>query len=361
MTDGALDLSGDAASRRGRLASAFVLLLGGVLYPTWQPLHRLLDPGAVDPLGERLAVAGICLGFLLVAAHPRLRDRLPRLSEIAVYVGVGHFFSLVLRNHLAESYAMSTLVVLPAVTLAFTSLRALLAFSGYAVILAGLVAWLAEAHVAERGIYFLGVVCVQGMMTALTWRNLALTEAASRRVHLARDFLGAVLDAIPDPVFVIDRARRPLLLNRAMAAAGFDPVALVPGAEGEVGTDGAAERERAVTGKGGEGRVVLLKLAPHVLGDGLDGHIGIARDITERKALEHSLEIKVRELEEARQHVRQLEGLLPICMLCGRIREGKEWQKLETYVEKHSRAVFSHGLCDSCVHTHDAMMEGGVG
>jgi sigma-B regulation protein RsbU (phosphoserine phosphatase) len=54
-----------------------------------------------------------------------------------------------------------------------------------------------------------------------------------------------------------------------------------------------------------------------------------------------------------RQHVQQLEGLLPICAYCKRIRDGAErWQPIEQYVEKRSDALFSHGICPDCYEKH---------
>ena len=50
-----------------------------------------------------------------------------------------------------------------------------------------------------------------------------------------------------------------------------------------------------------------------------------------------------------RQHVQQLEGLLPICAYCKRIRDAAEnWESIERYVEDRSKAQFSHGYCPDC-------------
>jgi len=49
------------------------------------------------------------------------------------------------------------------------------------------------------------------------------------------------------------------------------------------------------------------------------------------------------------KHVNQLEGLLPICCSCKRIRDGKDqWQRVESYIEIHSEARFTHGFCPEC-------------
>jgi phosphoserine phosphatase RsbU/P len=49
------------------------------------------------------------------------------------------------------------------------------------------------------------------------------------------------------------------------------------------------------------------------------------------------------------RHVSQLEGLLPICCSCKRIRDEKDhWQCVEKYIEIHSEARFTHGYCPEC-------------
>jgi CheY-like chemotaxis protein len=69
--------------------------------------------------------------------------------------------------------------------------------------------------------------------------------------------------------------------------------------------------------------------------------------------LQQQLAEEVARLEAAMAEVRQLRGLIPICMHCHRIRtEGEHWQKLEAYIEEHSDASFSHSLCDDCLRVH---------
>jgi len=69
--------------------------------------------------------------------------------------------------------------------------------------------------------------------------------------------------------------------------------------------------------------------------------------------LQTALSTKVAELQEAMSHVKQLQGLIPICMHCKKIRDdGATWHRLETYIQKHSEAVFTHSLCESCLEEH---------
>jgi hypothetical protein len=52
------------------------------------------------------------------------------------------------------------------------------------------------------------------------------------------------------------------------------------------------------------------------------------------------------------QHIKYLEGFLPVCSFCKRIRLGEDWIPIEDFISKHSEAVFSHGLCPECAAKH---------
>jgi ABC-type phosphate/phosphonate transport system substrate-binding protein len=55
------------------------------------------------------------------------------------------------------------------------------------------------------------------------------------------------------------------------------------------------------------------------------------------------------ELEAALANVRLLEGIIPICSYCKKIRDDQNsWQQLEQYISGHSEAKFSHGICPHC-------------
>ena len=58
---------------------------------------------------------------------------------------------------------------------------------------------------------------------------------------------------------------------------------------------------------------------------------------------------RVRELEDALARVKQLQGLLPICAWCKKVRDDQNyWQAVEGYVADHSEVRFSHGICPDC-------------
>jgi PAS domain S-box-containing protein len=77
--------------------------------------------------------------------------------------------------------------------------------------------------------------------------------------------------------------------------------------------------------------------------------VGVAREISERKKFEHDREKMITELRDALSEVKALSGLLPICSSCKKIRDDQGyWTQVETYISKHSEAVFTHGLCPDC-------------
>ena len=69
--------------------------------------------------------------------------------------------------------------------------------------------------------------------------------------------------------------------------------------------------------------------------------------------LQRKLADRVMALEHALAHVTRLQGLLPICMYCKKIRDDQNyWQQVELYIGDHSGATFSHGICPECMELH---------
>jgi CheY-like chemotaxis protein len=78
----------------------------------------------------------------------------------------------------------------------------------------------------------------------------------------------------------------------------------------------------------------------------LHSRIGVGERMV---ALQHELAERIKELEQALAQVQQLQGLLPICCYCKKIRDdGNYWQKVETYLESKADVQFSHGICPDC-------------
>ncbi len=77
---------------------------------------------------------------------------------------------------------------------------------------------------------------------------------------------------------------------------------------------------------------------------------GTHTDISDRKKIETERESMINELQSALAEVRTLKGIVPICAGCKKIRDDKGfWEQVETNVQKHTEAKFSHGFCPECV------------
>ncbi|MCK5077442.1 MAG: hypothetical protein KAR38_13755 [Calditrichia bacterium] len=76
----------------------------------------------------------------------------------------------------------------------------------------------------------------------------------------------------------------------------------------------------------------------------------LENEINERKHAEKEKEELILKLQTALNEVNKLQGLLPICAKCKNIRDEKGyWSQIESYIESHTDAKFSHGLCGKCM------------
>ncbi len=65
--------------------------------------------------------------------------------------------------------------------------------------------------------------------------------------------------------------------------------------------------------------------------------------------LQQDLIDRVSQLEDALVKVKQLQGLLPICSYCKKIRDDQNyWSQVESYIADRSEARFTHGICPDC-------------
>jgi GAF domain-containing protein len=56
-----------------------------------------------------------------------------------------------------------------------------------------------------------------------------------------------------------------------------------------------------------------------------------------------------RDAEMALEQVKELQGMLPICAWCKKVRNDRNyWESIETYLAQRSLATFSHGICPDC-------------
>ena len=71
------------------------------------------------------------------------------------------------------------------------------------------------------------------------------------------------------------------------------------------------------------------------------------------KSVETNLRFEKQNLQKTLAEVKTLRGFLPICAYCKNIRDDKGyWNKIESYIHKHSEAEFSHGICPECAKKH---------
>jgi PAS domain-containing protein len=101
----------------------------------------------------------------------------------------------------------------------------------------------------------------------------------------------------------------------------------------ETGAHRYAQIEAVFSLEGGEYRLAVL-------------------DISQRRAADMAREKLVVELQDALARVHVLSGMLPICSSCKKVRDDDGyWEQVEVYVQRHSDAQFSHGLCPDCMRT----------
>jgi sensor domain CHASE-containing protein len=75
----------------------------------------------------------------------------------------------------------------------------------------------------------------------------------------------------------------------------------------------------------------------------------IAKAEASRRESEQKLAQRVADLEKAAAHIQQLQGLLPICAWCKRVRDdGNYWHQIDDYIQRHTDVEFTHSICPDC-------------
>jgi PAS domain S-box-containing protein len=206
-------------------------------------------------------------------------------------------------------------------------------------------------------------------------KEIAQTAAAFNAMLDAlaqeQDLMRALMDNIPDAIYFKDAQGRFIRVNQAAARKRglSDPAQLLGKTDFDFIEKEKAqamfEREQEVlrTGQPMIGADVLEVWTDHPptwasvtkmpfrdKTGNFVGIFGLSRNITERKQAEAEREQLIQELQAALAEVKTLSGLVPICANCKKIRDDKGfWSQVETYVAKHTRAKFSHGICPECI------------
>jgi PAS domain S-box-containing protein len=101
----------------------------------------------------------------------------------------------------------------------------------------------------------------------------------------------------------------------------------------------------------GDGAYVEVEVNTKIYPDGR--WQAFVSDITERKESDRRQAELIRKLQESRKEIKVLQGMLPICAYCKRIRDDRgSWEQMESYIAKRTEAEFSHSICPDCMAQH---------
>ncbi|HEU0011226.1 MAG TPA: response regulator [Verrucomicrobiae bacterium] len=194
-----------------------------------------------------------------------------------------------------------------------------------------------------------------------------------QRVRLAERLLDATLRSIGDAVIATDAQGRITFMNPAAEALTGDKAGDAVGREldtvfltGDATTSQPVQNPTLAVIQSGEAivpqrnqtlvardckrRPIDGSCAPIRDEQGrVVGGILVFRDVSERKQYEVEREKLIADLQEALAGVKTLRGLLPMCAWCKQIRDDDGyWQGVEDYIQAHSDAEFTHGICPEC-------------
>ncbi len=76
-------------------------------------------------------------------------------------------------------------------------------------------------------------------------------------------------------------------------------------------------------------------------------------EIEQRKAAELEKEKLIAKLQQSLSEIKTLQGILPLCSFCKKIRDDKGyWERVDVYIHTHSEADISHSICPDCMKIH---------
>lgn len=161
---------------------------------------------------------------------------------------------------------------------------------------------------------------------------------------------GQILDANPALVAITGAGSREELLTWSFADLHADGADFQSWRE-KLERDGAVTSiESRIKSASGEDRWIEIHAkAVRDLETNEICYEGSVEDISTRKQEDSERERLIGELQRALGQVNSLAGLLPICSSCKKIRDSVgHWNMLESYIEKHSQAHFTHSFCPDC-------------
>ena len=171
-----------------------------------------------------------------------------------------------------------------------------------------------------------------------------------------------LLENMKDGMFVVDVRDRILDMNRAAIAMfhGLTPKAIGHPVQEVIEIWPQIERLRRLdTTADGELSLAqsesTINLEVHAvpLKDSvsqLSGHLFLVRDVTDRVRADVERTKLIAQLQSALGEAKTLRELLPMCSGCKSIRdEFDQWHRIDTYIAKHTKTEFTHGLCPDCI------------
>jgi PAS domain S-box-containing protein len=210
------------------------------------------------------------------------------------------------------------------------------------------------------------VETVEGVFVIASIVDLTHRKHAEEALVYERNLLRALIDNLPDLIFVKDTERRFLAANTAVASlmGAASPNDLLGKRDEDfypelVAAGFRVDDEKVLRGEpllnqeeprtdhqGFTLQILTTKIPLRDRSGAITGLVGISRDITELKRKEQAL-------QEVREQVKTLRGLLPICAFCHKIRKPDgSWERLETYIRNRTEADFTHGFCPECLDKH---------
>ncbi len=194
-------------------------------------------------------------------------------------------------------------------------------------------------------------------------KNYNILKEAKQKL----DLINTMIESTPDAVFIKDKQGRYIFVNPPAAnlfgksaddiigktAADLSPqdISQVMGDSDSsvISSASTVTFEKIYTAPDPPKQMLVTKGPMYDSNGKIEAIFAIARDVTDMKILQEELSKKVMQLEAALSTVRQLEGIIPICAYCKKIRDDEEsWHQMEQYISSHSEVKFSHGICPEC-------------
>ncbi|MDA8134693.1 MAG: hypothetical protein M0T82_08710, partial [Desulfobacteraceae bacterium] len=210
-------------------------------------------------------------------------------------------------------------------------------------------------------------------------KTIADLQANNRRMTNEKNKYLTIFESIPNPVILLNRKNE--IDNLNFAAVSLFKEDLSPGSQyyriskdGKTGLEPFLNKVKNHGGPGYPAGIQLFELLPWLQEEVQEFHeknleskmfeksfLRHDQDMIFRVKLSRNLDISgkfrgtiiiledITSLKQALANVKQLSGLLPICSHCKKIRDDKGyWNQIEVYIDQHSEAKFSHGICQDC-------------